>query len=661
MKYFQILFTSVLSIIMAGAPVFASTPPSDIHAFLRSDIREQFTQNLRASFNTNHVLVRFRNTDHFVRMPVVGESVADALSRYQGRDDILYAEPDYIAHAYAVPNDPYYSYQWHLDNAVNGGIHMESAWDTTQGAGVTVAVVDTGIAYENYFIYNRAPDLAQTSFVPGYDFVNDNNHPNDDNGHGTHVAGTIAQSTNNSTGVAGVAYKASLMPVKVLNKNGSGSYADVADGIRWAADHGADVINLSLGGSASSNALRDAVAYAYNKGVVVVAASGNENSAVGYPAAYDDYVIAVGATRFDEARAPYSNYGSSLDIVAPGGDLNVDQNGDGYGDGVLQQTFSGNPRSFGYYFFEGTSMATPHVAGVAALVIANGNATAPDDVRAALETTADDLGAGGRDNYYGNGLVNAAAALGYAAGPVDNPPFVSLTAPAANTVASGTIAITADASDDNAVTRVEFYIDNVFLGSDSSAPYEILWDTVAASEGNHTVKAIAVDSASQTASDSITVTVDNVYDPSLTVFSDSFEISEWNGLWTEDSQNDWFRSAQRATQGTRSAEVSGFTNNAALTSAAIDLAGRINAVVSFDWYIESSLDTGEYVAFFTSTDGGLTWVERARVSGNSDAENRWHAVSVGLSDISNLRLRFQGKMSLSNEDANVDNVKVVAQ
>ncbi|MDI6591946.1 MAG: S8 family serine peptidase, partial [Patescibacteria group bacterium] len=192
----------------------------------------------------------------------------------------------------------------------------------------------------------------------------------------------------------------------------------VAKGIRFAADNGAKVINLSLGGTSDSATLKNAVAYAYRKGVTVVAACGNDNGAKClYPAAYDDYVIAVGATQYDETKAPYSNYGPSLDIVAPGGNNDLDQNGDGYADGVLQQTFRSSFAvcDFAYYFFQGTSMATPHVSGVAALLIANGNATTPDEVRAALQETAEDLGTAGRDDTFGYGLVDAYAALKWTA------------------------------------------------------------------------------------------------------------------------------------------------------------------------------------------------------------------------------------------------------
>jgi len=372
----------------------------------------------------DEVIVKYKgDTRPFRVIKVSKGKVKEKIKEYMGKKNVIYAEPNYYAYALFSPDDPYYKYQWDLDNPVSGSIQTEEAWDISTGKGVTVAVVDTGIA--------QGTDLADTCLVSGYDFVNDDSDPTDDNGHGTHVAGTIAQSTNNSIGVAGVAFGCCLMPVKVLDSTGAGTYADVADGIYWATDNGANVINLSLGGSEPSDTIKDAVAYAYDKGVTVVAAIGNEGSGIAdYPAAYDDYVIAVGATRYDETLAYYSNYGPSLDLVAPGGDLDVDQNGDGYGDGILQQTFQGSGRrvTWGYYFFQGTSMAAPHVSGVAALVIANGNASKPDDVRAALEQTATDLGDSGRDNTYGYGLVNAYAALGWSATPgSNNPPASELT------------------------------------------------------------------------------------------------------------------------------------------------------------------------------------------------------------------------------------------
>ncbi|MBN2372940.1 S8 family serine peptidase [bacterium] len=346
--------------------------------------------------------------------------VIEGIGEYLKNKDVIIAQPNYIYNAMMVPNDPYYGYQWHLDNPVYGGIGMEEAWDIAIGTGVIVAVVDTGI--------RKGTDLANTSFAPGYDFYNNDSDPTDDNGHGTHVAGTIAQSTNNSLGVAGVAYNCTLMPVKVLGSTGGGTSSSVANGIKYAANHGADVINLSLGGPVPDYIVRAAVDTAYDLGVTIIAAAGNDGlPACSDPAAYDEKVIAVGATRYDETLSYYSNYGPSLDIVAPGGDTSVDQNGDGYVDGVLQQTFQkiGWRITWNYYFFQGTSMATPHVAGVAALLISNGTAATPQEVRAAIQETAEDLGAPGRDDTYGWGLVDAYTALNYAPVP-NNPPVASI-------------------------------------------------------------------------------------------------------------------------------------------------------------------------------------------------------------------------------------------
>jgi len=364
----------------------------------------------------------YGNAFHVVRVPAWARD--RALAGYRQRPEVAMAEPDHVATALFTPNDPYFfPYQWNFyDHGVTSGaaasdfgVRAQSAWTTSNGAGVIVAVVDTGIAYENYGKkFKLAPDLAGTQFVAGYNFVNNTPHANDDNGHGTHVAGTIAQTTNNHLGTAGIAFGAKLMPVKVLAKNGSGWDSWIASGIMFATDHGAKVINLSLGGPGDDAVLHDAITYAYDRGVTIVAAAGNEDSTfLGYPAGYNTEVIAVGATRFDGQLAPYSNYGPDVDLVAPGGDMSMDQNGDGRGDGILQQTFGPNPSKFGYYFYQGTSMATPHVAAVAALVRAAHSGYTRDQVRAALQSTADDLGAPGKDNLYGWGLVDATAALTY--------------------------------------------------------------------------------------------------------------------------------------------------------------------------------------------------------------------------------------------------------
>ncbi len=397
----------------------ATYVPNEIVVKFKEGINKQQAASVQASLGTTLLSSNAQLGFSQLRIPA-DKTVDEMVAAFNSRADVEYAEPNYIAHAFMTPNDPYYVYQWHFPL-----INMSTAWDQSTGMpSVVVAVIDCGVAYETYGGFTQAPDLAGTTFVPGYDFVNNDSHPNDDCAHGTHVTGTIAQTTNNSLGVAGIAFNCAIMPVKVLDASGNGTYTAIANGITFAADNGAEVINMSLGGPSSSSTLQNAVIYAYNKGVTIVCAAGNAGtSAPQYPAAYTQ-CISVSAVRYDKTYTYYTSYGSTIDICAPGGDLNVDQNGDGYVDGVLQQTHDGvNYGTFGYYFYEGTSMASPHVAAVAALLISkSGGTMTPDAVRAALQNTADDLGAAGWDQYYGYGLVNPTAAL---ASIGNNPPVAA--------------------------------------------------------------------------------------------------------------------------------------------------------------------------------------------------------------------------------------------
>ncbi len=392
-----------------------------------------------------------------------GASVPAAIVRLRHTRDVAWAVPDYIAHEAALPsgagsgvtasaatsasaaasepfpNDPglakipggWQQLQWNFVGLF--GVQAPQAWNhliadhAAGGRGVIVAVLDTGVAYANRGHFRISPDFYRYQFVKGYDFIAHNRYPNDRNGHGTDVAGTIAEATNNHKGLTGLAYGVRLMPVRVLDSEGDGDASVIAKGVRFAVKHGARVINLSLefptGITASDiPELISALRYANRHGVVVVAAAGNEaHAAAAYPARAPS-VIAVGASTEHGCLASYSNYGTGLTLVAPGGGPDATLPGDPNcrpeapaGQDIFQVTFSGSsPRRFGIPDgYEGTSMATPHVAATAALVIASrvlGRHPSPARVAARLMATARPLGDPGDSKLYGAGLLDAAAA-----------------------------------------------------------------------------------------------------------------------------------------------------------------------------------------------------------------------------------------------------------
>jgi serine protease len=372
-----------------------------------------------------------------------GVTVAEELRRLRHERKVLFAVPDYLAHIAAtpspwVPDDPgkagsvqgWEQMQW---NFLPGtGVDAPAAWANLvavhrAGArGVVIAILDTGIAYRKWHRFRRSPDFLWTRFVHPWDFVANNRFPLDREGHGTFVAGTIAESTNNGFGLTGLAYGASIMPIRVLNKSGWGDAATIARGIRYAVRHGARVINLSIEFDPSVTARQipdiiSAIHFAHEHGVVVVAAAGNEGAArIAYPARATD-VISVGATTFDRCLAYYSNDGSRLDLVAPGGGDDEFQPSDPncHPDrnlpDISQMTFKPSlPRRFGYPTgWDGTSMAAPHVAAAAAMVIASGVIGAhpsPDAILRRLEETAQPLGGSQPNLQYGWGLVDIGAA-----------------------------------------------------------------------------------------------------------------------------------------------------------------------------------------------------------------------------------------------------------
>ena len=362
------------------------------------------------------------------------QSVSQTVAELRDDPGVAYAVPNWKASAASFsPNDPGFRLQWNLFDAF--GINMPEAWSLAAdrgapgGRGALVAVLDSGVAFENRGRFRRAPDFRRDTFVHGYDFIAGDRHPDDVFSHGTHVAGTIAEATNNGLGEAGVAYGARIMPLRVLDSEGAGDAAAISRAVRYATVHHADVINLSLEFPAELRASEipdviSALRFAYRRGVVVVAAAGNQaDHAVAYPARATP-VIAVGATTITGCEADYSNAGKDLDLVAPGGGVDAPSSRsqwdidhcrlDSPGKSIYQQTFTRGVRRFGVVGLEGTSMAAPHVAGIAALVIATGRLgphPSPAAVEQHLEATARDAGEPGFDPYYGHGLVDAAAAL----------------------------------------------------------------------------------------------------------------------------------------------------------------------------------------------------------------------------------------------------------
>ncbi|MDQ7841426.1 MAG: S8 family peptidase [bacterium] len=349
-----------------------------------------------------------------------GVAAAAAMAAYRASGLVEYVEQDAYAYRTVTPTDPMYGSQWHYPQ-----IGLPAAWDITTGGPVIVAVLDTGIRFNH-------PDLIGVTVLgsgPVTDFVSDldngdgdgrDNDPTDPGcpglpaiqSHGTHVAGTVAARTNNGEGVAGVNWggvsATKIMPLRVLGGCGSGTFADIIDAIIYAAERGAKVINMSLGGSPGNYPTVDsAITYARNAGATLVAAAGNDYCGpVLYPA-QNLNVIAVAATTNTNERARYSNCGPEIDVAAPGGGTASPP--PATGPGVLSATWSPNLGNT-YLSFQGTSMATPHVAGLVALMISRG-ITGPATIQSVLESTATDLGPAGKDTQFGSGLVNAAAAV----------------------------------------------------------------------------------------------------------------------------------------------------------------------------------------------------------------------------------------------------------
>jgi len=410
---------------------------------------------------------------HHIQVPAHAlESIERALSN---NPKVSFVEKNFVAQANFAPNDPNFPNQWHLPK-----VSAPAAWDLTTGsASVTVAVIDSGVDPAH-------PDLFG-KLVGGYNYLGSTADTHDVLGHGTAVAGVIGANTNNLSGVAGLGWNTTIMPLVVVSSSNYATYADLASAINYAADHGAKVINMSLGGTSYSSTLQSAVDYAWNRGLVVVAAAGNNATSAGfYPAALNN-VVAVSATDGNDNLASFSNFGNWITVAAPGTYIQTTNNGGGYGN------------------WQGTSFSAPQVAALAALIIAKNPALDNNQVVNLLKNNSDDLGAQGFDTTYGWGRINAFRAVQAAQGVVNL--SVAITAPVNNMQVSGLVTVTTSVSSSNPIAGVELYIDGALYTSDSNNPYSFAWNSAGLS-GQHSLFAKVFDvNGNSATSSTITVTV----------------------------------------------------------------------------------------------------------------------------------------------------------
>lgn len=432
---------------------------------------------------------------HVVELPShVNEKATAALLAHNPK--FAFAEVDAMFAPDFVPDDPYFGVAWH-----HATIGSASAWDVAQGDGVILASLDSGVDPAH-------PDLAP-KMVAGYNFYDNNTNTSDVYGHGTKVAGAAAAIGNNGIGVVGTSPNVKLMPIRVTGTDGWAVTSYLASGITWAADHGARVASISFQVNDVSS-ISTAASYMRNKGGLVVNAAGNggtEDLSANSPS-----LIVVSATDSGDNRPSWSTYGAPVDIAAPGVGIYCTTNGGGY------TTASG------------TSLSTPVVAGVVAdMIAANPNLSAKQ-LESILYSTAVDLGAAGWDPYYGNGRVNAAAAVAAARAAVVSDsiaPTVSISSPSSGSIVAGVVVVNVAASDNVGLARVELYMDGALLASGSLAPYTFSIDSLLKSDGAHSLQAKAYDTAGNMASSSlVNITIDNYPDTTPPVIT---SISPSNG------------------------------------------------------------------------------------------------------------------------------------
>jgi thermitase len=505
---------------------------------------------------------------HVVELPANAneQAVADALAH---NPHIKFAEVDQVVSPSATTNDPILPQEWHLPK-----INAATAWNTSTGAGITVAVLDSGVQ-------SNHPDL-QANLVPGWNVYNNNNITNDVNGHGTAVAGTIAAVGNNGIGVVGVAYHARIMPIRMTDAAANTTFSLMASALTWAADHGADVANISYSNVYKSSTMISAANYLRNKGGETVVSA--DNDAINEQTANTTSMITVSALDQNNVLASFSSWGSMVDVAAPG---------------ITIQTTLWNS---GYGWGTGTSFATPIVAGTVALIMSANPSLTPSQIESVLYSTATDLGGAGYDIYTGYGMVNAAAAVASAGAttppPADTtPPTVAIASPTGGTV-SGIVPVSVSAADDVGVTRVELYVGGVLLAADTAAPWSFSWDTTKKANGTYAVSAMAYDAAGHvTGSADVTVTVANGT-PSTTISTTTADTSAPVAHVTYSASKSKLR---------RSVTIqASATDNVAVTSLTISIDGAVKATgnsssLSYSWSM-SKVASGSHLVTVVAKD-----------------------------------------------------------
>lgn len=370
-------------------------------------LKNRQSQKIKDKYNLENI--------YYFKNPRVakGQSIEDLCREIMRDPAIEYAEPNYVVGIQYVPNDHYYSTMGYWQQSYDDlwglkKLELEDVWDNYKGNSIIVAVVDTGVNYNH-------EDLPTARVIKGHDYVNNDLDPMDDNGHGTHVAGIIAAEGGNGVGIIGVAPQAQIMAIKALDNRGDGYLLDVVNGIKYATDYEANIVNCSFTFSGRSSVLKDAVDYAADNGVITIIGAGNENKDVSlFCPANLRKAISVGATTYKDEKATFSNWGYSLDVVAPGGnkkkieDFTWPPSLKGYNDYILSLDYG---KRNGYAIKSGTSMATPHVSGLVALLLSKDSTLTTEKVRSILRFSADDLGKAGRDDSFGYGRINAKRAF----------------------------------------------------------------------------------------------------------------------------------------------------------------------------------------------------------------------------------------------------------